>query len=92
MNEAIDEYNQQPELKKLAKEPDTLLMDEGSELDSLGLVNLIVSIEEKLEEQLNLDITFADERALTQEISPFKSIANLRDYINNLASEELNGN
>ena len=79
---AIDEVNQLlPEQEWLVKSIDTVLFGNKGKLDSLGLVNLIVDIEQKIEEAFEIPITLADERALSQKRSPFRTIGTLADYI-----------
>lgn len=58
----------------------------GSEgvLDSLDLINLIVGLEKLIQEKYNKVIFLADDRALTQEISPFTTIGTLTQYITGL--------
>ena len=50
-------------------------------LDSLGLVSLIVSIEEAIEDQFNKSIILADEKAMSRRTSPFSRVSYLVDYI-----------
>jgi acyl carrier protein len=52
---------------------------EGS-LDSLGLVSFVAAVEQALDERLNLRVTLADERAVSQRHSPFRTIGTLADY------------
>ena len=79
--EAVSEYNEQLEDdKKLELAPETRLLGKSSKLDSFGLVNLIIMVEEKLYEKFKLSITLADERAMSQERSPFRSIESLAEY------------
>ncbi len=65
----------------LAKSPDTILFGSGSKLDSLGLVNLIVALEQKIEDEYSVSLTIVDERAMSQSSSPFKTINSLADYV-----------
>jgi acyl carrier protein len=58
----------------------TRLLGKQSILDSLSLVTLIVSIEQKLSEQYGVTVTIADERALSQEKSPFRTAGTLSKY------------
>jgi acyl carrier protein len=53
----------------------------GQTLDSLGLVTLILNIEDKLSEKFGLNITLADDRAMSQKNSPFRSTESLTEYI-----------
>jgi len=50
-------------------------------LDSLGLVSFIVAVEQALDESLGVAITLADERAVSQRASPFRTIGTLVDYV-----------
>lgn len=69
-----------------AHEPDesTPLLGRRSFLDSLSLVSLLVDIEQKLNEDHGISLTIADEKALSQEKSPFRTVATLVDYLQTL--------
>lgn len=58
-------------------------------LDSLGLVTLIVAVEQAVEDELGVSISLADEKAMSQKNSPFKTIGTLADYIVKLVEEEV---
>ena len=62
----------------------TSLMGSDSPFDSVDLVTFIVALEETLEDDFNLSVTLADDRAMSQEISPFKSIKSISEYIEKL--------
>jgi acyl carrier protein len=66
---------------------DTRLIGRKGVLDSMGLVTLIVDVEQRLEEEHDVVIVIADERAMSQKHSPFRSIGSLADYILQLAEE-----
>ena len=84
----VDEINNDDDQEnKLEKSPDTILLGAGSFLDSLGLVNFIVSVEQNINDSFDSTITLADERAMTQEQSPFGSIKSLTSYIDMLLKE-----
>ena len=79
---AIDEVNEGlPAEHKLTKTPATVLFGSDGSLDSLGLVNLITVTEQRVEDAFGKTITLADERALSAEESPFKTVSTLTDYI-----------
>jgi acyl carrier protein len=59
---------------------DTELFGEGGLLDSVGLVSLVVAVEQKLEDELGLQVGLADERALSQRSSPYRTISTLAAY------------
>ena len=88
---SIDEMNLDlEEGEKIKKEETTQLFGTGDSLDSLQLVNLITIIEQKLEEETGDFISLADERAMSMEASPFKTVASLKQYIDTLVSESNN--
>lgn len=79
---AIEELNQDlPPGAVLDPAPETVLFGKGSRLDSLGLVNLIVAVEGALADDLDVEITLADEKAMSQASSPFRTVDTLVDYI-----------
>jgi hypothetical protein len=86
--EVIDELNLELEENALLeKNVDAKIFGQGSVLDSMGLINLITLIEEKIEEETGKFISIADERAMSLESSPFQSVGSLKDYIDSLLSE-----
>ncbi|MCB0722460.1 MAG: acyl carrier protein [Ignavibacteriae bacterium] len=66
---------------------DTPLYGKEGNLDSIALVNLIVAVETSVEDEFEKSITLADERAMSQESSPFKTIGSLADYVIQLINE-----
>jgi acyl carrier protein len=67
-----------------ASEETALFGPEGM-LDSLGLVALIVDVEEAIAERSGVAITLGDDRAVSQRSSPFRTVGSLADYIATLA-------
>jgi acyl carrier protein len=84
----IDREN--PDRKPLAKTPQTALYGSASALDSLGLINLVVAVEQNVEKRFGAAITLADDRALSQEPSPFSTVETLVKYVATLIREEKN--
>ena len=85
---AVKEINEQlPQEQQLAKSTKTVLFGKDGRLDSLGLVNLLVIIEQNIEDEFDVSITMADERAMSQKRSPFRTIGALADYIDALLKE-----
>lgn len=63
----------------------------GGALDSLGLVNLLGAVEEAIEDEFEVSVSLADEKALSQESSPFRTIGSLAEYAGNLIREQGGG-
>ncbi len=90
---AVDELNQQlPKKQRLEKSEKTFLYGDSGVLDSLGLVNMIVTTEQKIEEEFGGAITLSDEKALSQKaVSPFETVERLADYISSLLEKKTDG-
>jgi len=58
----------------------TILLGEGSAIDSMGLVNIIIDIESCLK-NLNYSIILTSEKAFSKKNSPFRSVNDLADFI-----------
>jgi acyl carrier protein len=88
---AIDWINGElPPDRQLIKAPETRLLGSQSVLDSMHLVSLVVTIEREVEDAFGVALTLADERALSMNASPFRSVQSLADYIRMLVSEARN--
>lgn len=80
---AIESANRgrRPE-EQLAVAPDAVLYGHGSPLDSLGLVALLIDIEEALQDE-GLTVTLTDASAMSETTSPFRSVPNLVRHVLN---------
>src|SRR4030095_250032 len=89
---AVDWINGElPPDRQLVKAPETRLLGSQSVLDSMQLVSLIVTIEREVEDAFGDALTLADERALSMEASPFRSIQSLANYMAILIIDARNG-
>jgi acyl carrier protein len=66
---------------------ETQLYGLNGQLDSMGLVSLVVDVEGEIERQLNVSVTLVSDRAMSARRSPFATIGSLADYALSLASE-----
>jgi hypothetical protein len=67
--------------------PDAVLFGPGSPLDSLGLVGLLVDIEDALRDR-GIDVELSDARAMSQTRSPFRDVPSLVGYIDGLVAQQ----
>jgi acyl carrier protein len=67
---------------------DTRLIGRDGVLDSMGLVTLIVDVEQRLEEEHDIVVVLADDRAMSQKRSPFRTVGSLSDYVCHLLEDE----
>jgi len=88
---AVDEVNQGlPANKRVPREQHAVLFGMHAEVDSLVLINLVIVAERTIESDFGRTISLADERALLEEKSPFRSISSMADYVAKLLREESN--
>jgi acyl carrier protein len=59
----------------------TKLVGQKSVLDSIALVALIAEIEQQIDDRYGIAMTIADDRALSQERSPFRTVSSLAEYV-----------
>jgi acyl carrier protein len=67
--------------------PITPLFGPNATLDSLALVSVIVDVEGDVSTALGRSISLTDDRAMSQEISPFDDVQTLLNYIMILVNE-----
>lgn len=59
---------------------ETPLLGDGAPIDSLGLVSVIVQVEERLASSSGVAVSLVDERAMSQRNSPFRTVSALASY------------
>lgn len=59
----------------------------GENLDSMGIVFLVTDLEGRIADELDVGLTLADERAMSQKTSPFRSVKTLVKYAGTLIQE-----
>ena len=80
--EVVDEINGQlPADNQLQKAPDTVIIGDGSTLDSLGVVNFLVSLEEKMTTSLGQSVSLLNDDLLEHDNGSARTIDWLGDYI-----------
>ena len=60
---------------------ETVIVGPGAVIDSIGVVSLIVDIEQRLEMEHEVSVTLANDRAMSQRNSPFRTPSVLADHI-----------
>ena len=60
--------------------PDSQLFGQEGLFDSMGLVSLIVALEQAIEEKFEVRVALADEKALSQKSSPYRTVESLTAY------------
>ena len=65
----------------------TPLFGTDATLDSLALVSVIVDVEGDVSQALGRSISLTDDRAMSQEVSPFDDVQTLLFYVMSLVNE-----
>lgn len=82
---ALRDLGEELKLASLAQPtPDTRLFGPKSVLDSMALVSLIADLEDRLAREFGRNLVLADERAMSQVRSPFRSVDSLAGHIEKL--------
>lgn len=86
---AVDEMNTQlPKGVQIGKTLESPLYGKASQLESIDLVSLIMEVEDQIKADLGVSVMIADDRAMSQNNSPFLTIGTLTDYIAELLKED----
>ncbi len=75
-----------PSAANLQPQPDSPLFGDGG-LDSLGLVRFIVLVEERIDDQTDIELTIASEKAMSRKTSPFRTLRSLAEFIEECLQE-----
>lgn len=65
----------------------TPLFGVDAAIDSLEFVSVITDVETSLNLEHGMGISLADDRAMSRPVSPYSTVATLRDYVLELAQE-----
>ena len=85
---AVDELNKQlPKGVQVEKSLDSPLYGKAGRLESIDVVTLIMEVEDQVRNDFGTSITIADDRAMSQQNSPFLTIRTLTDYVAELVTE-----
>lgn len=66
--------------------PETVIVGKDAVLDSLGVVSLIVEIEQAIDSKYNLQVTLANDKAMSAKNSPFRTVGVLAEHVVEVAA------
>jgi hypothetical protein len=83
--DAIDAVNPQlPQARRLAKSPATIIVGPSGSLDSLGIVNFLIALEERTD-ALGTPVQLLDDTAFIDASGPLRSVDSLAHHLVTLA-------
>ena len=86
---ALEAFNDsQEDSKKVEIDEATPLMGGQAVLESIGLVSLIMEIEQQVQEKLQRNVSLTSEKAMAARVSPFRRVRTLIDFIAEELSDE----
>ena len=59
----------------------TVIVGKDAVVDSVGVVSLIVDVEQRLEMEHDVSVTLANDKAMSQKNSPFRTVGVLADHV-----------
>ena len=89
--EAIDEVNLLlAEEEKIEKSLSTIIVGEKGELDSLGLVNFIVAVEDKIKNEFKAEVSLSLEELMSNEENHLNCIETFVEYMCSVLEDKIN--
>ncbi|CAA6676771.1 MULTISPECIES: hypothetical protein [unclassified Lentimonas] len=86
--ETLHELGEDLEKEELTTADETTrLFGARSSLDSMNLVNFIADVEERISDDFEIDITLANQSAMSRTHSPFRRVSSCIDYTMELIAE-----
>jgi hypothetical protein len=73
-----------PSEMRIHKDPDSLLFGVGAPLDSIGLVNFVLVVEELIQTKTGKAVRLVNESSMSATRSPFRTLKSLSEYIQQL--------
>lgn len=89
---SIDEINEQlPVEGKMATSVDASLFGDDGTLDSLGLISLITTIEQRIEEDFGMMVTLLEDIADLGSENPFRDVKTLTEFVVRILEKKADG-
>jgi len=89
MQAAVAEINlSRPAEDAISTDPDAVLFGDGSALDSVGLVQVVMAAEAHLADATGVDLVLASEAAMSRKRSPYRALCHLAEYAVEIAASE----
>ena len=92
VDRVLGELNQMlPAGQRLENSADTVLVGEGTALDSLGLVNLVVLLEQEIADAMGVQIALSEDPELISEDGPCRTLGSLTEHLSSRLKDQPGG-
>jgi hypothetical protein len=82
IHQTIDEINEQtPPEGRVGKTPQTIIVGPGSTLDSLGIINFLVTLEAKVAESTGRTVNLLNDDTLSDPQGPLRTVELIERFI-----------
>ena len=89
LKESIEHTSDPDKVKQIMQaNQETRIFGGGGLVDSLGIVILVAELEEKLDEEHNVQVSLASEAAMSGTRSPFRTVKSLATHIVSVVTTE----
>ena len=79
---SIDDVNLTlPPEGRLGKSPETALFGEDGRLDSVGLINFVITAEQKLQETFGVPLSLTGEETISRQNEVFRNVRSLVNHV-----------
>ena len=82
-----DVMSQNGDAELASVDENVVLVGKDAVIDSLGVVSLIVEVEQSLETNHDVTVTLANDRAMSERNSPFRTVGVLADHVYSLIDQ-----
>ena len=78
---AVAEYARELQAVPVEITPDTVLAGADGIFDSMALVGVVLEIEQRVTDRIGRAVSLVDERAMSQQRSPFRTVRSITSYL-----------
>lgn len=80
--DTVEEVNRQlPKEQQLQKSRDTIIVGKGGVLDSLGIINFLVALEDRVSRETGNAITLLDEEMISEPDGPLQTLGRIEQFV-----------
>ena len=83
----IDQINQDLGVD-IKKEDNSDIVGGSSPLDSLGIISFLMELENKVEEEFDIDLTLVNDDVLSEDGNPLRNVLSIKRHLENIINQK----